>query len=230
MDSYEFYKKVREILPDEEIDFHEGNIPGFGDLYIKKTRKSSNLIRQVFGSDSVFVTEFNSQKAPFGMWYEIVGAWSKEYETLYAQDEADVLAEKLMLEISELKSDNARLRDILTNQTIVEKGSVSYSGGRCDINTSSIVSRLIREAGRWCEHYASDLFILWNVIQCQLDDGSITDGMHFFAFRESGVDTETEYIRNNGISNYYRAVWVLEIQTRDDSDSFKSVTMSLTKK
>lgn len=28
------------------------------------------------------------------------------------------------------------------------------------INYSSILSKLIQEAGRWCEHYASDLFIL----------------------------------------------------------------------
>ena len=43
------------------------------------------------------------------------------------------------------------------NETIHEVGRVS--GDRVEIGTSSVFSRLIQEAGRWCESYASDLLV-----------------------------------------------------------------------
>lgn len=45
MEGYEFYKKIREALPENFVDYHEGNIPGAGDLYVKKTAESEKLVR-----------------------------------------------------------------------------------------------------------------------------------------------------------------------------------------
>ena len=52
----------------------------------------------------------------------------------------------------------AELRSALAG-TITETGSYNPLEGKWEINYSSILTRLIQEAGRWCEYYASDLFV-----------------------------------------------------------------------
>ena len=81
-------------------------------------------------------------------------------------------------------------------------------------NFSSEWSRLINEAGRWCESYASDILIDFESIKAYLERltrGEESEGREFwFGFRQSGVDglsfikarTEREYA-----SHVYRAVW-----------------------
>ena len=81
-------------------------------------------------------------------------------------------------------------------------------------NFSSEWSRLINEAGRWCESYASDILIDFETIEAylgQLANGEESEGREFwFGFRQMGVDglafirsrTEREYA-----SHVYRAVW-----------------------
>ena len=81
-------------------------------------------------------------------------------------------------------------------------------------NFSSEWSRLICEAGRWCESYASDIFIDFESIKAYLErlaSGEESEGREFwFGFRQMGVDhlafiksrTEREYA-----SHVYRAVW-----------------------
>lgn len=60
-----------------------------------------------------------------------------------------------------------------------------------NINYSSILSRLIVEAGKRCEAYASDLFISW---ESMLNDISKIEGntnlTYYFGFRDMGVDHE----------------------------------------
>lgn len=60
-----------------------------------------------------------------------------------------------------------------------------------NINYSSILSRLIVEAGKRCEAYASDLFISW---ESMLNDISKieenTNLTYYFGFRDMGVDHE----------------------------------------
>ena len=81
-----------------------------------------------------------------------------------------------------------------------------------DVNTSSILTKLIQEAGRWCERYASDLFIQWSCnIESKLRDGSLTSSQHIFAMRESGVDHKEWYEHNKEKRDYYRAVWFLDV-------------------
>ena len=79
---------------------------------------------------------------------------------------------------------------------------------------SSEWSRLINEAGRWCESYASDILIDFESIKAYLErlkNGEESEGREFwFGFRQMGVDglsfiqsrTEREYA-----SHVYRAVW-----------------------
>ena len=81
-------------------------------------------------------------------------------------------------------------------------------------NFSSEWSRLINEAGRWCESYASDILIDFESIKAYLErlkNGEESEGREFwFGFRQMGVDglsfirsrTEREYA-----SHTYRAVW-----------------------
>lgn len=83
-----------------------------------------------------------------------------------------------------------------------------------DCNFSTEWSRLINEAGRWCESYASDILIDFETIEAylgQLANGEESEGREFwFGFRQMGVDnlafirprTEREYA-----SHVYRAVW-----------------------
>lgn len=99
-----------------------------------------------------------------------------------------------------------------------EKGAFCREKGNWRINYSSILSKLIQEAGRWCEHYASDLFILWSVIDRRLKDGTLGTESFVFAFRASGVDSENAYKLHQDMNdrNYYRAVWVLDVVVNED--------------
>ncbi len=88
--------------------------------------------------------------------------------------------------------------------------------GDASINISSILTKLIQEAGRWCKSYASDLFIYWSSLQKQVEDGTIESGSHLFGFRETGVDDESsifhKYANYGYIPGYeYRAIWRLDV-------------------
>ena len=107
----------------------------------------------------------------------------------------------------------ADLRSIISG-TITETGSYNPLEGKWEINTSSILTRLIQEAGRWCESYASDLFVQWKYkIDQKLDNGTLYTNTFVFAFRDSGVDSEEWYENHKNEHNYYRAVWFLDVLT-----------------
>ena len=107
----------------------------------------------------------------------------------------------------------AELRSALVG-TITETGSYNPLEGKWEINTSSILTRLIQETGRWCEHYASDLFVQWKYrIDQKLDNGTLYTDTFVFAFRDSGVDHEEWYENHKNEHNYYRAVWFLDVLT-----------------
>ncbi len=57
-----------------------------------------------------------------------------------------------------------------------------------DVNTSEILTKLIQVAGRFCDRYASDLFILWETIKDVLKDYNYTNGKFLFGFKSDGVD------------------------------------------
>lgn len=109
----------------------------------------------------------------------------------------------------------AHLREIV-NGTIRAEGKLYNDFGRerWEINISSILTKLIQEAGRWCEYYASDLFIQWQGIEEKLRDGSILiAGEHVFAMYDSGVHHKEWYENHKNEHDYYRAVWFLDITT-----------------
>ena len=80
----------------------------------------------------------------------------------------------------------------IRNEVLETSGELTvnlFTGERTvSINYSSILTRLIQEAGRICEYYASDLFIEWRSIVEALEDGTIETGSYLFGFRDSGVD------------------------------------------
>ena len=118
----------------------------------------------------------------------------------------------------------ADLRSIISG-TITETGSYNPLEGKWEINYSSILTRLIQEAGRWCEYYASDLFVQWKYeIEQKLDNGTIETGTLVFAMRDSGVDKKEWYEKHKDDDNYYRAVWFLDVVTDEGK-----ITMTLHK-
>lgn len=107
----------------------------------------------------------------------------------------------------------AELRSIIVG-TITETGSYNPLEGKWEINTSSILTQLIQEAGRWCEHYASDLFVHWKyLIEQKLDNGTLETDTFVFAMYGSGVHHKEWYEKRK--YNNYRAVWFLDVETNE---------------
>lgn len=98
-----------------------------------------------------------------------------------------------------------------------ETGSWVSCRNKYDINYSSILTKLIQEAGRLCDCYASDLFISWNEIEKSLKIHEKSKEVFLFGFRKMGVDHK-EWVMNriNGIScggsKEYRSLWCLEVE------------------
>lgn len=119
----------------------------------------------------------------------------------------------------EIEFRDERIKELedIVNGTIIETGRYNRAEGKYDINTSSILTRLIQEAGRWCRSYASDLFIYWKYnVDKLLENGSMENSNLIFAFRELGVDDEFAYNHNKRNYHYYRAVWYLTITIVDE--------------
>ena len=104
-------------------------------------------------------------------------------------------------------------------KTITEGGRRSSVSGRFDVNYSGILSQLIQEAGRYCESFASDLFIDWESVRDYIEEAEDEDAHTFlFGFRQRGVDgasfifsryeSEGDYAKSN-----YRSLWRLDITT-----------------
>lgn len=113
------------------------------------------------------------------------------------------------------------MRDFKMKNVICrETGSWDAYNGEFNINYSSILTRLIQSAGRFCIHHASDLFIDWKNLDDQLHERDFVGGKYLFGMRKDGVDGESYIIRNaeNGRSlyNYYMEMFMLEITVDDD--------------
>ena len=89
--------------------------------------------------------------------------------------------------------------------------------GMFTVNWCSILTALIKIAGRICRRFASDLFIDWRSIDAALRDKSYNGGKYLFGFRENGVD-HAAYIlaRLNDSWMHYRSevkeLYLLEIK------------------
>jgi len=111
---------------------------------------------------------------------------------------------------------------------ITDEGRRSSYSGKYDINYSSILTRLIQEAGRYCERFASDLFIDWQSVTEWIDGAEPGQEKTFlFGFRENGVDHDAFILsRFNSYccpEKEYRSIWRLDISTDYDD----RITMTL---
>lgn len=92
--------------------------------------------------------------------------------------------------------------------------------GTHNANLSSILTKLIQEAGRWCKSYASDLFIWWTAIAEQMESGS-----YLFGFYETGVDNAKSILHHYGSADCmaglrYRAIWRLDVTVSETGSEF----------
>ena len=117
-----------------------------------------------------------------------------------------------MITINDFKAMNSEVLETSGELTVN-----LFTGERTvSINYSSVLTRLIQEAGRICEFYASDLFIGWRTIAESLEDGSVETGSRLFGFRKSGVDEARSilYWRNEtsrALPDHYSTIWRLDI-------------------
>jgi len=92
-----------------------------------------------------------------------------------------------------------------------------------EINHSSILTRLIQEAGRYCERFASDLFIDWSIVEDTLRSSASPTNTLFFGFRENGVDGESfidSRMQSDMYHHEYRSIWRLDIRLEPDEEHF----------
>ena len=113
------------------------------------------------------------------------------------------------------------------NESMKAEGRFRY--GEYNVNYSEILSELIYATARFCENYASDLFISWEPVANTLRHLHTTEVLGFvFGIRENGVDG-AEFVRgrleNPGCygSNVYRAIYQLTATFDDD----ENVTLKL---
>ena len=98
-------------------------------------------------------------------------------------------------------------------------GYISSYSGRYEVNYSSILTALIHEAGRYCERFASDLFLDWQAVDQTINDAEPGDSRTFlFGFRKDGVDHDRFIFSRFGESGIYakaeyRSLWRLDINT-----------------
>ena len=103
-----------------------------------------------------------------------------------------------------------------------------------DINTSSILTKLIQDTGRFAERYASDLFIDWQSVEKYINSGCLERCLEnhtwFFGIRKDGVDHEafiTSRMQNNPMhwEHNYRKLFRLDAIV--ENDSYYTLTMKL---
>ena len=99
--------------------------------------------------------------------------------------------------------------------------AIEAYGRNFDINYSSILTKLIQECGRWCESYASDLFISWNSIIKKLEEKTMKTSAYLFGIREMGVDHDEFVLSRYNNSGYfamyeYRKIYRLDVKVDED--------------
>lgn len=110
----------------------------------------------------------------------------------------------------------------------IEQGYYEESGSsrKLQINLTTPLTKCIQQAGRFCEYYASDLFISWNEI-IEYTDSNLAAGdskLFLLGFRKSGVDHE-EFIVNG--SSRYRCIYGIEVACLNKDPNRLCVTFTL---
>ena len=107
-----------------------------------------------------------------------------------------------------MKEDN--FKKSITASTLRITGEIN------NFNYSSILTKLIQEVGRFCESYASDLFIDWKEIDRMIKDNSIQTSSYLFGIRKMGVDHKefifSRYESEKEFASFqYRKIYKLDI-------------------
>ena len=98
--------------------------------------------------------------------------------------------------------------------------------GKTTINMSSIYTKLIQEAGRFCDAYASDLLYDINTIEECIEMQKSTT--RYIAFRKYGVDGNSSIeIRTPYGMAEYRAIYQVDIEFSDDNYYDKAIIVRL---
>lgn len=96
---------------------------------------------------------------------------------------------------------------------------ISAYGKKDDINLSSILTRLIQSAGRYCRSFASDLFISWECFLCDLANDEPKPA-YLFGMREMGVDHDAFIMSRYNTEAYaryeYLQMWRLVVEKDED--------------
>ena len=127
---------------------------------------------------------------------------------------------------------NCTINDFKVNEyaykPIIETGRME-SSGHYYINCSSALTRLIQEAGRFCENYASDLFIHWDRVRNAVDKMTADDVARvsfLLGFRRDGVDNEgyilSHFSQPGATRDHYRSLWRIDISA--DGEVIKMTT------
>lgn len=98
--------------------------------------------------------------------------------------------------------------------------------GRTTINMSSIYTKLIQEAGRFCDAYASDLLYDINAIEECIERQKSTT--IYIAFRRHGVDGNGPIgVRTPQEMTEYRVIYKVDIEFSNDNYYDKAIIVRL---
>ena len=132
--------------------------------------------------------------------------------------------------MEKISLENLNLKETIMKESgSWEKKSIdSPNKGKFSINYSSILSKLILEAGKHCKYHASDLFIDWKIIDRELENFDYKGGRYIFGFREMGVDHNSYFENWLGNPDFYGmdrylAVWVLDVSVKHNISSWNSM-------
>lgn len=113
---------------------------------------------------------------------------------------------------------------ITVGQTIIEEGYVN--DGAINLNMSAIYTKLIQEAGQFCDRFASDLLYDIKMIQSMID--SKTTGDCLLGFRENGVDHTTWVLSKEPDTLHdYRVIYKFSVAFADDDYYDAKITAKL---
>lgn len=130
-----------------------------------------------------------------------------------------MIEDKVWMEkrIEELQTELLLKNRVIDDLHNIINGTVRANGyrtsdGRFEINTSDILTKLIKLAAKHCDSYASDLFIQWKYcIDRHLYDGDMETQYFVFAFRDSGIDHKEWWELHKDEPHYYKEVWFLSV-------------------
>lgn len=134
------------------------------------------------------------------------------------------------------------IKDFEMNEVVVvERGTKSkfddklWSEG--NINTSTILTKLIQDTGRFCERYASELFMAWEHMMIDIDGWNTRQGevRFLFGIRKDGVDYDNFVVakvnryNTSYLNEMYRKLYMIEvtIDTDKSCDDYVNLTMEL---